>query len=65
MGLSQQAKSPYLQAFELAKATEDLEGQAEAQFGLGQVEGQKTEAIEWLTQAQTNGDMPKVEEVQQ
>ncbi len=69
VGLIQQAKSPYLQAFELAKASEDLEGQAEAQIGLGQVESQKTEAIEWLTQAQTNyqklGDMPKVEEVQQ
>ncbi|MDJ0599144.1 MAG: tetratricopeptide repeat protein [Crocosphaera sp.] len=69
VGLSKQAKSPYLQALELAKATEDVEGQAEAQFGLGQVEVQKTEAIGWLTQAQTNyqklGDMPKVEEVQQ
>ncbi len=67
--LSQQAKSPYLQALELAKRTEDVEGQAEAQIGLGQVEGKKTAAIEWLTQAQTNyqklGDRSKVEEVQQ
>ena len=72
VGLSQQAKSRYLQALELAKRTEDVEGQAEAQVGLGQVEyglGKKTEAIEWLTQAQTNyqklGDRSKVEEVQQ
>ncbi|NEP35734.1 tetratricopeptide repeat protein [Moorena sp. SIO3B2] len=69
VGLSQQAKSPYLQALELAKQTENVEGQAKAQVGLGQVEGKKTEAIEWLTQAQTNyqtlGDQSKVEEVQQ
>ncbi|MDJ0690143.1 MAG: tetratricopeptide repeat protein [Xenococcaceae cyanobacterium MO_188.B32] len=69
VGLSQQAKSPYLKALEIAKRTEDLEGQAEAQVGLGQVEGKKTEAIGWLTQAQTNyqrlGDRSKVEEVQQ
>ena len=72
VGLSQQAKSPYLQALEIAQQTEDVEGQAEAQVGLAQVEyglGKKTEAIEWLTQAQTNyqklGDMSKVEEVQQ
>ncbi len=69
VGLSQQAKSAYLQALELAKGTEDVEGQAEAQVGLGQVEGKKTEAIEWLTQAQTNyqklGDRSKVKEVQQ
>lgn len=69
VGLSQQAKSPYLRALELAKGTEDVEGQAEAQVGLGQVEGKKTEAIEWLTQAQTNyqklGDIAKVEEIKQ
>ena len=72
VGLNQQAKSPYLQALELAKRTEHLEGQAEVQFGLGKVEyglGKKTETIEWLTQAQTNyqklGDHSKVEEVQQ
>ncbi len=69
VGLSQQAKSSYSQALELAKRTENLEGQADAQFGLGQVEGKKTEAIGWLTQAQTNyqrlGDQSKIEEVQQ
>lgn len=72
VGLNQQAKSPYLQALEIAQRTEDLEGQAEAEFGLGQVEyglGKKNETIEWLTQAQTNyqklGDRSKVEEVQQ
>lgn len=72
VGLSEQAKSPYVRALELAKGTQDLEGQAEAKVGLGQVEyglGKKTEAIEWLNQAQTNyqnlGDSTKVEEVQQ
>lgn len=69
VGLNPQAKRPYLRALELAEGTEDLEGQAEAQVGLGQVEGEKTEAIEWLTQAQTNyqklGDRSKVKEVQQ
>jgi Tetratricopeptide repeat len=72
VGLSQQAKSPYLKALEIAQRTEDVEGKAEAQVGLGQVEyglGKKTEAIEWLTQAQTNyqklGDKSKVQEVQQ
>ncbi|MGL5835804.1 MAG: tetratricopeptide repeat protein [Waterburya sp.] len=72
VGLSQQAKSSYLQALELAKQTEDLEGQAEAQVGLGLGEyglGKKTEAREWLTQAQTNyqklGVQSKVEEIQQ
>lgn len=72
VGLNQQAKTPYLQALEIAQRTEDLEGQAKAQFGLGKVEyglGKKTETIEWLTQAQTNyqklGDRSKVEEVQQ
>jgi hypothetical protein len=72
VGLSQQAKNAYLQALELAKQTEDLEGQAEAQTGLGLKEyglGKKTEAREWLIQAQTNyqklGVQSKVEEVQQ
>ena len=72
VGLNQPAKSSYLQALEIAQRTEDLEGQAEAQFGLGKVEyglGKKTEPIEWLTQAQTNyqklGDRSKVDEVQQ
>ena len=72
MGLNQQGKSPYLKALAIAQRTEDAEGQAEAQFGLGKVEyglGKKTETIEWLTQAQTNyqnlGDRSKVEEVQQ
>ena len=72
VGLSQQGKSPYLKALEIAQRTEDVEGQAKAQVGLGQVEyglGKKTETIEWLTQAQTNyqklGDRSKVEEVQQ
>ena len=72
VGLKKKKKSAYLQALELAKRTEDLEGQAEAQTGLGLGEyglGKKTEAREWLTQAQTNyqklGVQSKVEEVQQ
>ena len=72
VGLSQQAKSPYLKALEIGKQTKDIEGQAEAQVGLGKVAyglGEDSEAREWLTQAQTNynklGDKLKVEEVQQ
>jgi len=69
VGLSQQAKRRYLQALELAKDTENLEDQAQAQVGLGQVENNKPEAIEWLNQAQSNykklGDKPEVKEVQQ
>ncbi|NEQ81723.1 MAG: tetratricopeptide repeat protein [Moorea sp. SIO2I5] len=72
VGLSQQAKRRYLQALELVKGTENLERQAQAQFGLGQVEcslRKQTQAIEWLTQAQTNyqklGDRSKVKQVKQ
>lgn len=72
VGLKQQAKRRYLQALELAKPTGNLEGQAQAQVGLGQVEyslGKPTQTIEWLTQAQRNyqtlGDRSKVKEVQE
>ena len=69
VGLIQQGKRLYLQALELAKVTGNLEGQAQAQVGLGQVENNKTEAIEWLTQAQKNyqrlGHRTKVNEVKQ
>ncbi|NES41301.1 tetratricopeptide repeat protein [Moorena sp. SIO2C4] len=69
VGLSQEGKRPYLQALELAKGTKNLEGQAHAQVGLGQLENNKTEAIEWLNQAQKNyqklGYITKVQEVKQ
>ncbi|NEO43600.1 MAG: tetratricopeptide repeat protein [Moorea sp. SIO4A3] len=69
VGLNQQAKRRYSQALELAKGTENLEGQAEAQVGLGLVEGKKTQAIGWLTEAQSNyqklGDRTKVKQVKQ
>ncbi len=68
LGLSQQAKSPYLQALELAKRTEDVEGQAEAQVGLGEAEyefNNKDEAIAWLKKARENylllGDRSQVQ----
>ena len=71
VGLSQQAKSPYLQALELAKYTEDVEGQAEAQVGLGEAEyglNNKEEAIAWLKKAQENylllGDRSQVQELE-
>ncbi|NEO66639.1 MAG: tetratricopeptide repeat protein, partial [Moorea sp. SIO4G2] len=69
VGLSQQGKRLYLQALELAKGTRNLEGQAQAQVGLAQLENNKTEAIEWLTQAQRNyqrlGHITKVQEVKE
>lgn len=69
VGLIQHGKGHYLRGLELAKSTENLEWQAQLQVGLGQVEDNKTEAIEWLTQAQTNyqalGDRSKVNEVKQ
>ncbi|NEO90820.1 MAG: tetratricopeptide repeat protein [Moorea sp. SIO3G5] len=69
VGLSQQGKRLYSQALELAKGTGNLEGQAEAQVGLGLVEGKKTQAIGWLTEAQSNyqklGDRTKVKQVKQ
>ncbi len=68
VGLSQQAKSPYLKALELAQNNEDVEGQAETQVGLGEAEyglNDKEEAIAWLKKAQENylllGDRSQVQ----
>jgi tetratricopeptide (TPR) repeat protein len=55
VGLSQQAKTSYLKALELAKQKEDLEGQAEAKVGLGEADyglNNKDEAIAVLKKAQ-------------
>jgi hypothetical protein len=57
MGLSQQAKSPYLKALELAQGTKDVAGEAEAQVGLGETYSQlnqKDKAIATFKQAQKN-----------
>jgi Tfp pilus assembly protein PilF len=68
VGLSQQAKSPYLKALEIAKRTEDVEGQAQAQVGLGEVYdllNKKDKAIATFKKAQNNytilGDLSQVE----
>ena len=70
VGLSQQAKNPYLQAMELAKQTEDIEGQAEAQEGLGEAYyglNNKEDAVAWLKKAKDNyivlGEQSKPEEL--
>lgn len=71
VGLSQQAKDPYLQALELAKQTEDIEEQAEAQVGLGEAYyglGNKDKAVDLLNQAKMRyaalGDKSKVQELE-
>lgn len=71
VGLSQQAKSAYLQALELAKRSEDVEGQAEAQVGLGEAYSQlnkKDEAITIFKKAQKKyiilGDQSQVQSLQ-
>ena len=70
IGLSQQAKEPYINALKLAKVSENVEGQAEAQAGLGEVLyslGKTEEAIEWLQKAKKNyrtlGDDEKLQEL--
>lgn len=72
VGLSLQARNHYSKALELARGERDLEGQAEATFGLATAEyalGKRSEAKEWLTQARANyqslGDNLKIEEIEQ
>lgn len=66
--LSQQAKSHYLKALEIAKRTENFEGQAQAQVGLGEAYyelNNKDKAIATFKKAQKNytilGDLSQVQ----
>ncbi len=54
VGLSRLAKGRYLTALQLAKRSEDVEGQAVVQAGLGEADdalGNKNEAVRWLENA--------------
>jgi tetratricopeptide (TPR) repeat protein len=72
-GLSQQAKSPYLKALELAQQTADIERQAEAQVGLGEVDyglDKTAEAVQWLKKAKASylalgNELPQIQEIEQ
>ncbi|WP_013323569.1 tetratricopeptide repeat protein [Gloeothece verrucosa] len=70
VGLNQLAKQPYLKAWELAKKSEDTEGQADIEKELGMVEyglGSKNAAREWFEKAKANyaalGDCSQVQEL--
>jgi predicted negative regulator of RcsB-dependent stress response len=71
VGLSQQAKSSYLKALKLAQRTENVEGQVEAQMGLGEADyglNNKDEAIAAWKKAKESyivlGDRSQVQELE-
>jgi len=71
VGLSRLAKERYLRALQLAKRSEDVEGQAVVQVGLGEADyalGNKNEAVRWLENAKAGyvalGDDLQVRELE-